>query len=69
MTRETFVVICRDDFTPGADQKGPYLLASRQVFASAEDARDYARGISPSREPLVIVGDWLNLRWKGEWKA
>lgn len=70
-TRETFVVICREDSTPPDPghspdcecvRPGPYTLATRQVFPTREAARAYAEGISPSREPIVVSGDWVGLR-------
>lgn len=57
---EQYVVICRTDSV--ADQPGPYVLATRQVFASREAADHYARVIARSREPIVIEGHWDQLR-------
>jgi hypothetical protein len=66
-----FVVICRSDSktversgerTEERYVAGHYELATRRVFATEDEARTYARGISPSREPLVVLGDWLHLR-------
>jgi hypothetical protein len=56
-----FIVICRDDREPDGTQ-GRYALATRQVFHTEEDATKYAEGISSSREPLVIPGQFDQLR-------
>ena len=56
-----FIVICRDDRnedgTPGA-----YALATRTLFPNKATALLYAQGLSASREPLVVEGDFNNLR-------
>lgn len=60
---ETYVVICRADRVPTGVAPGDYELATRTVFASAVAAYEYAAGISPSREALVIPGRWAGLRF------
>lgn len=58
------IVICREDSESGT--KGPYTLASRTVFENEEAAKLYAVGISPSREAIVVPGDYLRLRFDEE---
>ncbi|OHD26291.1 MAG: hypothetical protein A2Y38_06560 [Spirochaetes bacterium GWB1_59_5] len=51
-----WVVLCREDrceVGPGLYEPGPYVLATSSGFYTEQDARHYAAGISPSREPLV----------------
>jgi hypothetical protein len=57
----TFVVIARDDAHPDGT-KGRYSLCTRTVFFSEKTATEYLAGISPSREPVVVPGDWAHLR-------
>jgi len=63
---ETFIVICLDDSPPDDDRPGPYVLASRQIFITREVATTWARGLSQARRPLVVGGDWTDLRVRGE---
>jgi hypothetical protein len=56
---QTYVVICRDDSDWDA---GPYILATRQVFATREGAQFYADGIAPGRDPIIIEARWHQLR-------
>lgn len=62
MQTPMFVVIAREDRaldgTPGR-----YTLCTRTVFRTEGDAIEYAACISPSREPIVIPGDWAALRF------
>jgi len=57
----SYVVICRDDSFSG--ESGPYVLATRRVFDSHDVATEYASGISPSREAIVVSGHWSMLRF------
>lgn len=59
MSEETYVVICRDDAKD--DQPGPYVLATRQTFASLAAAQNWARAIAPAREAIVVRGRWHQL--------
>jgi len=58
---EAFVVIAREDRTP-VGTPGRYTLATRTIFKTVEEAEEYAAGISPSREPMVIPGRFNQLR-------
>lgn len=58
---EAYVVIARDDRNPDGTQ-GRYSLATRAIFKSESEAKDYAVGISSSREPMVIPGHFDQLR-------
>ena len=51
---DTFVVICKE--------QGEYILATRRVFQTLEDAACYAAAIADSRDPMVIPGRWTQLR-------
>lgn len=60
---ETFIVIC----TIGADEDSTtpykhYALATRQIFATREEASAYAATVHPARAPFVVVGRWEELR-------
>lgn len=56
---DTFIVICKDStFEPRQ-----YILTTRKVFSTKEEALDYAATCAASREPLVIPGDFRNLRF------
>lgn len=61
MSGDTYIVICRADRNAD-DSPGEYVLATRQVFLSPEDAGAYARTGADSREPLVIAGRFGGLR-------
>jgi hypothetical protein len=50
-----YIVVCTDD--------GSYYLATRQVFATLDDAYAYLATIAPSRTPLVIAGRFAQLRF------
>jgi len=58
---EAFVVIAREDRQENGSQ-GRYTLATRAVFKTEQEAKDYADGISSSREPMVIPGRFKQLR-------
>jgi hypothetical protein len=60
-----FIVICREDKDPydGEQGKGRYTLATRQVFFLEKDAEEFAKGINPSRDPLVVPGLYHQLRF------
>ncbi|HEY7192868.1 MAG TPA: hypothetical protein VH439_03930 [Gemmatimonadales bacterium] len=55
-----FIVVCRADRT--GRRKGPYVLATRRVFATPDEANEYAGTINASRQPLVIEGRFGQLR-------
>lgn len=57
----TYVVIAREDRSPDGTP-GRYTLATRRIFLAEEAAKRYSVGISPSREPMVVPGDWRTLR-------
>jgi len=61
---EVYVVIAREDRQPDGSQ-GRYTLATRAFFKTEEKAKDYAVGISSSREPLVIPGRFNQMRKSG----
>lgn len=61
---DRWIVICRTDKI-GA-RKGPYVLATRQVFNTENDAKQYSYTISQSREPLIVSGPWRTLRFDSE---
>lgn len=46
-------VICTSSRSEGAREG--YALATRATFNTFEEAEEYARGISSSREPLIVV--------------
>jgi hypothetical protein len=56
-----FIVICREDRDPDGTL-GRFALATHQVFDSEEEAHKYALGVSSSREPMVIPGQFDRLR-------
>jgi hypothetical protein len=51
---DTYIVICKE--------QGTYILVTREVFVTKEAAEAYRDTCSPSREALVIPGDFRNLR-------
>lgn len=57
----TWIVICRADRKEDGSA-GDYELATRKVFETRYAAETYMAGISESREPLVIQGDFRGLR-------
>jgi hypothetical protein len=60
-----YIVVCRNDRRSDGS-KGDYALATRRVFTDRTAAETYAEGISTSREPVVVEGAWLELRFGGE---
>lgn len=60
-----FIVVCRNDRNADGTT-GPYGLATRRVFTSEAAAKDYAAGVSPSREPLVVQGSFDTLRFEDD---
>lgn len=49
---EFFIVLCRDDVKPDGS-KGAYVIATRKLFLTREDADQYSAGINSSREAHV----------------
>jgi len=59
-----FIVICRADRNPWMpDVPGRYELATREVFTNEYRAELYWQGISSSREPMIVRGDFEHLRF------
>ena len=56
-----YLVICRADVIFDGTS-GPYVLATRQVFPTREQAAEYAATIAHSREPIVVEGRFHQLR-------
>jgi hypothetical protein len=56
-----YIVICRTD-SDSDGTPGKYVLATRQTFRTEQSADAYAAGISPSRSPIVVEGDFDRLR-------
>jgi len=56
MGEHVYIVVCRADRVEDT-QPGEYILATRQVFATTQEAAQYLMGISSDREPLVVVRD------------
>lgn len=56
---ESFVVICRADREER--KPGRYLLATRLVFPTREEAEKYRKSIAVSRQPIVVEGRWNEL--------
>jgi len=56
-----YIVICRNDRKDDGS-KGEYYLATRTAFPDEVSAKSYAYGISPSREPIVVEGNFDELR-------
>lgn len=59
---DKFLVVCTDDKRGG---KSAYYLATRRVFNTYDEAEKYAATISESRDPVVVEGDFANLRFEG----
>lgn len=57
-----YIVVCREDRQPDGTP-GNYTLLTRTVFLTEEGAAEYASGVSPSREPLVVKGRFAGLRF------
>ena len=37
-------------------------MATRKVFDTVSEADEYAKGISDSRDAVVVMGNWRSLR-------
>jgi hypothetical protein len=48
-----YIVICRDD-RKDEDTPGDYVMATHGTFITREAAEHYAKGVSPSREAIVV---------------
>lgn len=48
-------VICRED-RQDSGEPGTYTVATRVIFATRGEAESYAKGVSTSREPIVVEG-------------
>jgi hypothetical protein len=57
---QSFVVVAREDKSPSGE-KGSHTLCTRKLFSSRSSAEEYAKGVSSSREPLVIGGRFHEL--------
>lgn len=53
---DEFVVICKDG--------GKYVLATRLVFKTEEEAKKYANTCDKSRAALAVPGRWRQLRFE-----
>lgn len=60
MNEHRFIVVCRSDRNADGSP-GAYELATRRVFPTAEAAQEYAAGVSGSRAPIVVGGDFAAL--------
>ena len=58
----SFVVVAHEDRT-AEGERGEWTLCTRRLFMTRKDAHEYARGVSPSREPLVVGGRFTELYW------
>ena len=58
---DSFIVICKE--------RGAYVLTTRRVFSTSEEALAYAGTCSDSRDPLVIPGDFRGLRFSEKEEA
>lgn len=56
-TVTNYIVICRTD-----DKADGYVLVTRQIFKTREDAKHYADAVSPTREPLIVEGAFGQMR-------
>jgi hypothetical protein len=63
---EEFIVICLDDNLGTERDRQPqrYVLATRRVFTSWDDAQHYASTVATSRLPMVIPGAFDQLRFE-----
>ena len=53
--KDMYIVVC----LKGKD----YVLASRTVFDTREEADDYALTVASSRKPIVVKGRWASLKF------
>lgn len=60
MNEHRFIVVCRADRNADGSP-GAYELATRRVFPTSEAAQEYAAGVSESRAPIVVSGDFAAL--------
>ena len=49
-----YYVICREDDNRDGS-KGKYVLATSRTFTHYSDAEGFAEGISPKREPKILL--------------
>jgi len=62
-TEPTWAVICRGKHPHDDDGgAGGLELATHQIFARQSDAREYAAGIARGYRPVVVFGDWRDVR-------
>ena len=59
--QDQYIVICRD-YDPDVRGRKPYVLVTRQVFATREAATRYRATVAKSRKPIVVAGRWGQLR-------
>lgn len=62
-----WIVVCRADKI--GRRKGPYVLTTRRVFPTEDEAKTYAQTINASRQPLVVEGRFHQLRFDGGWAS
>lgn len=56
-----YKVVCREDSKPDGTP-GKYVLATQRDFPTEQKAIKYARSVSPSRMPMVVLVVWANPR-------
>lgn len=59
---DSYIVVCRLD-RDKEDVPGNYAIATRRVFKTRIQAEKYAATVAQSREPIVVEGDFANLRF------
>ena len=47
-----YLLLCGDDVD--SDKPGTHVLSTRRTFATLDDAREHAKGIASSRQPIVV---------------
>lgn len=57
----SYIVVCRADRV--GQRKGQYVLTTRHVFGSRDEAEKYASTVAASREAIVVEGRWRLLRF------
>jgi hypothetical protein len=57
MSRERYMVICRETKAEGA-RRDQYTVATQSVFTDLTDAIEFAEGIAPGRRPRVLAYVW-----------